>query len=399
MWKAIAFVLWPLPALLAALRRINDTQTKILATAFSALIGYRLAITDPRFDSYRYAENFLDLSALDWSSFTAWFRDNCFYTEACLEPALPFIGYAASRLTDGYHLPYATFGAIFGFFCISTLAAIKEHNNHYWTKLSYIALLCLYLLNPIQNINGLRFYIATWVFLIAIINLHFGHKKIGLLQLFCAPLFHYSFLGAGILAILLIPLRIPTPIAATLALVSYTVSTPAAWILSKISGGISLGITERGARYLNEDYVFSRDQLKATAFDSYAFLQEYSTLGLDVWIALLCAFLLITRRHREVTPTSQHFLRYSLLTFATFNTLRDVPSMTRFSIIGIMMAIISLINLIPHLTKTERVTIVALLALGTALTLPASLRLAAGIIDINTLLPSAMLLADRTSLL
>lgn len=114
-----------------------------------------------------------------------------------VDVARTFLSILVSRFTDnGYYL-IIVFGIIYGYFFSRNIWFVYERLRG--NKLRGIVILlitCLFLILPIWNINGFRFYTASQAFLYGLLPYLYDGEKRKLFWCFISPwLFHFAFLA------------------------------------------------------------------------------------------------------------------------------------------------------------------------------------------------------------
>ena len=183
------FVIWPFGSFLFALQNIKLKSSAFIVILFSMVFGYSFIFTDSSADSYRIAFLF---SIYDFSSFDTIVT---FYRAGGTVDVYRFLVYGIAKLfTNNPKVLFALCGLVFGLFMYLSLVLFnkekKERNG------TYIVLLSLFFfsLNALPNLNGFRFWTATWVFFYAAINLCIYNNKGWIIGVVITPLIHFSFL-------------------------------------------------------------------------------------------------------------------------------------------------------------------------------------------------------------
>lgn len=113
----------------------------------------------------------------------------------------PLLTYFVSRYTDNGHVLYAISAVVFGFFYSRNVWYVLERLTN--KPLGYIVILVtlFFLINPITNINGLRYYTAVHIFVYALIPYLYERDRSKLWWLFVVPFVHFSFLYVVLFAL------------------------------------------------------------------------------------------------------------------------------------------------------------------------------------------------------
>jgi hypothetical protein len=179
------FFVWPFFAAVAAFKNFRKSWAKNIFWAFCAFYGLTLVVD---FDSGRdivgYVEGYQRLHTTEAS-----FND---YVEEKKDPVIPLISIVLSRFTDSQPVLTLVYGILFGFFLSRNLWYVMERLEGKLLPVTIILLSCLFLINPIWNINGIRMWLAVHIFIYGLLPYLFEEKK-GLLIVSCASvLVHFS---------------------------------------------------------------------------------------------------------------------------------------------------------------------------------------------------------------
>lgn len=100
-----------------------------------------------------------------------------------------------SRFTENGYVLIVVYGIIFGYFISRNIAYVLSRLKGKLSFMTIIFLVILFLINPIWNINGFRFWTAAQVFLYGLLPYVFERRLKTLLWCAITPfVFHFSFL-------------------------------------------------------------------------------------------------------------------------------------------------------------------------------------------------------------
>lgn len=160
----ILFLIWPFTAFLASLKYIkNKWFSRVIFMAFFAVVGYSLNF-DPNSgtDSLAYANQFADVVKYNETITLAGRLEY-----GALDIYTDIIFRLAAMFTDSPKMLFAFFGAIYGFFVRESIALLYKFSDKRNLMSVIILLVILFFLNPHSNINGVRFWTATWAWFYA----------------------------------------------------------------------------------------------------------------------------------------------------------------------------------------------------------------------------------------
>jgi hypothetical protein len=184
----LLFIIFPFGAFFFSLRNLKLRSNGFIFVLFSALYGYSMNFQLDTADSYRLAlwfiqsdKSFEEIITLYQLGIVVDIYKNIVYT---------FVG----GFTNNPKVLFAVFGAVFGLFCYLSIRLLLNERIGKSNKFFIILLFVFFATNSLVNINGIRFWTATWVFFYSVVKyIVYGNKKwiIGLLII---PLIHFSFL-------------------------------------------------------------------------------------------------------------------------------------------------------------------------------------------------------------
>ena len=186
----IIFILWPFGGFLYSLIRPINRLTYLFFAIFFFLIGSSFYLQNELADSFRYAENYREFCENGMETMFFYY----FILLGQLD-IYTFLTYSiCSYISDNPRVLFGLYGAVFGIFVCHYYVLIKKdnwknNNLYYW-----IFIFIIYLLNPHTNINGVRFWTATWMFFSLLISCVMFNKKKNLFFICLTPLIHTSYI-------------------------------------------------------------------------------------------------------------------------------------------------------------------------------------------------------------
>ena len=102
------------------------------------------------------------------------------------------MSYLVGKVTNNYHFFFLALACVFAFFQLKCLRYFVKEKN-FTNSLICIILTCLFLWNNIYNINGARFWTASWVGIFCVFKIFYDKKLSYLLLAICTPMIHASF--------------------------------------------------------------------------------------------------------------------------------------------------------------------------------------------------------------
>lgn len=255
----------------------------------------------------------------------------------------PLMSYFVSRFTDNGHVLFALFAVVFGYFYSRNIWYILEKipNN----KLGYLTILVIlfFLVNPITNINGVRYNTAIHIFVYALLPFLLENDKSKIWWLMVVPFVHFSFLIVVIVAAIYIFL--PQNIRNTGRI--FQIFSLFVFIASLFINSLNLSSANSflGA-YSPEVY---EDRIDSYVSDTAAEKRSESKEELNWYVSassiikhwsysLLLIFLYgCFKRNPQVCNQYQNYYTFTLLYGAIANIMALVPSGGRFQLVAHML--------------------------------------------------------------
>ena len=197
------FLIWPFLSILIALYEYRQKWSKNVIWLFVAFFGYTFVISNDTMDANRYRDQFTEVSTTDNGTI---FEKNIYAEESANVDILkPLLDKVVSSFTTNYKILFMFYGLIFGYFFSRSLWLLLDRSYYKLTGISILLLLLFFVVNPIWNINGFRFWTAAQIFVYGILLYFLEGKKKGILFVLSSFLVHFSFLlPIGILLIYLL---------------------------------------------------------------------------------------------------------------------------------------------------------------------------------------------------
>jgi hypothetical protein len=199
------FLIWPFFAAIFAIRNYRAAWAKDLIWLFVAFFGFTLTIVatdaDEKSDANRYRDKFVEMAAtkVSFENVTSLFYDEESQVLDVLESLIIFV---VSRVTDNYHVLFAVFGLIFGYFYSRNIWYLIERVKGKMASDNIPIILTFAFIVGFWEINGFRFWTATHIFLYGALPYLFEGKKSKIGFIILAVLMHFSYiLPIGILGI------------------------------------------------------------------------------------------------------------------------------------------------------------------------------------------------------
>ncbi len=191
------FLIWPFGALLRSLRHFRAPEAKTIFWLFCVFFGFVFIYGDPYNelgnDSVRYAMNLIKIheNPLSWNEIIASFYN---LEEGVVDIYQPLVTWLVSLFTGDPRVLFMLFAVVFGFFYAQNLWMIFNTINKKVGLILFVFMMAYALINPIWNINGVRMWTATQLFLFGNLRYFLLNDKKGLIWSASSILVHFSFL-------------------------------------------------------------------------------------------------------------------------------------------------------------------------------------------------------------
>ena len=233
----------------------HKRESKYIIYFFLIFFGFTFVLGNEKLDSFHYAEYFRDISNLSLLDFKK-MLSNFLLSENSLDLAQPILSFLISRFSDNYHLLFGCIASIFGYFYLKSINILYIHYHNSKSQISLLFLLFFVLiLNPIFNINGYRFWIATWVFFYGGYVLITTKDKKYLFVCFLSMFFHFSFIFPNFILLVYLFLGNQNFYYYILFIVSFFISDIILQLFPSLISGFGVGIESKAGRYANSDQI------------------------------------------------------------------------------------------------------------------------------------------------
>ena len=333
--RLVLFLLvWPFLALLDALRNYRRPWAKNVVWLFSGFFGLVFVIAEgTTADSAKYAAYLEEMRGSDLS-FPMLF--GMFYAEGSryLDIAQPLLTFLVSRFTDDHRVLFGLLGFIFGYFYSRNIWFLVDRIPGRIKPYTIFLLVSFALVVGMWQINGIRFWVATHIFLFGTLAFLLEKKTWGPWVAFSAIFFHFAFLfPAGIFLVYLMAGN-----RLTLYFVLFVLSV-AFWeidigVFRDLHAYLPEILQDRTDSYLGEEYLEGRE-LRAESWNWY--IRIHGQVMKWVILVFMGYFFLLKKSLIRHSKELLNLLSFALL-YGTFVNLADtIPSMPRFMALSNML--------------------------------------------------------------
>lgn len=322
------FLIWPFLGLIYAALNFKLRQSKNIIWLFCGFFGYTFVISKETFDSAHYRDTLLRFNELNHSivDFIALLMAGQYNRGDYIQPLLTYI---VSRFTDDYRILFLIFGLIFGYFLSRNIEILLDFCTPKLKILAIPVLLLFIFLVPIWNINGVRFYVATQIFIYGVLMFYMKNKRKGLIISISSLLMHFSFVIPSLLLGLHLLLPKKMIIYISLLILSSLFISIDVENLIKLIPNIDGKLDSHLNAYTHIEYVENRLKEQQNT----AWFLKWNERGLQYLMILFVGIMLyyyqIVKKLKFESP-----LLFGILVFSFANIVSVIPSMGRFHTIS-----------------------------------------------------------------
>jgi hypothetical protein len=336
----IAFLIWPFFAFLVALGNLKNRVNLGIIYLFFILYGFTFVI-NPAMDGQRYASN---LKAAYYNSsgislLTSLYDENG--AVDLLEPTLVFL---VSRFTAQHNVLFALFACIFGYFYLKSIKLVHHQYAEKRNNNALIFFLFFPWIVPIFEINGFRFWTASWMFFFAAYKVVFEENRRFILLAVAVCFVHFSFAPVVLLLMLYQLLGNHRTIYFTASILTLFVSELDLQFMREIAASFDGSLSVKANRYLHEQYIELVSDLDRSA----AWFMKLYTPLLFYFVLGQLIFVYAKMKQVNVSKNFSNLFSFTclILSFSNISTL--VPSGARFRSVYMIFAIALLVYFYSH---------------------------------------------------
>jgi len=341
------FFIFPVLAGFNALKYFRAPWAKNIIWAFVVFYGFTIGISNEKSsedggtaDIFRYAEKISDFNKLELSIS----KIQTLYIENDDVDILNLtLAIGISRFTDSMQVMAAIYGFIFGFFFTRNMWYVLERISGKIQPALLILIAAFFLVNPIWNLGGFRFWTAAHIFIYGILPFLFEGKKGGLLVSVLSILVHFSFMLPVAVLLLYLILGNRTVIFFAFFLASIFVSEIKITAFNTfIEENTSEKFAKRTSGYRSEEAVEQfrqageEDEAEGPQISWHA---RYYVKALT-WSLMAFLFFLFFKRKvlQQLHPAFLNSLSFTLLFWGFANIMSSIPSGGRFLTVAALSA-------------------------------------------------------------
>lgn len=261
----ILFLISPILGLFDAFSNLKNRESIITLFLFCLCFGFCFSVGTERFegsgDGISMRIDFEEYKNLSTTQYLDIITEYFEFDTGVQDIYIITMAYLVGRFTDNYHFFFLALAFVFAYFQLKCLKYLTREAN-YNSSLICIILTCLFLWNNIFNINGARFWTASWIALYCVFKIFYDKQWGYLLLSLCLPMVHASFSVFPIIIVIAFllkkyrkPLVILFCISWAFSLVATDFNIPAF-----NSFDLPFAISKKIEAYTDQDYISSLTQ-------------------------------------------------------------------------------------------------------------------------------------------
>lgn len=191
-YAAVLFLIWPLLAVASAFNHYRSGWGKNILWAFVVFYGlvFSISTENSGSDIVRYVTEYQNLYHVEMTVSSA---ERYFEQSKEIDVARTLIAILLSRITDSQAILTMIYGLIFGFFFSRNMWFVLTRLKGKMKLITVLLFSCYFLIIPIWNMNGFRFWTAAHIFIYGLLPYFFEGKKKNIFYSASAVLVHFAF--------------------------------------------------------------------------------------------------------------------------------------------------------------------------------------------------------------
>lgn len=329
----ICVILFPFFSFLNAFRNMKSWYAYIVIGLFYLLFGLAFTPENEAADSYRYAEAFYTFANNPDKNYqdvlNTYFGESS-ATQAKVKDIYVYtIYYLAAKLGgSNIHILFFLFSIVFTFFSLKCLKYITSNPNYRNYTPMYILLFLFIFSNNIFNINGVRFWTASWVAVYLTLKVLIDKKYRYWIFFPLLPLIHASFILYIAFSIFSVIVRSRISLLCKLYIVSFFFGEIGLQVIEQIKEYMPFFIQKIIWSYTESEWAISKMDGSIDAKESFYArfffaIPRYYELGL---------LYLASRKYKQIKNKS--ILGFTLAFFSCVNVCAMIPSIGRYYLVG-----------------------------------------------------------------
>lgn len=334
--KVILFLLSPVISAIHSICHIQERASQILLYGWFLVFGCAFCALNEGADSFRWVETFQIEHNYTLAQYKNLINEYFTFDSNIKDIYATTVNFIVGGFTDNYHWTYLIYASVFGWFYLQSLKFFLRYEINR-KAVFYALLFILCFSNPIFNINGMRFWTASWIGVYVTLHFFIDKNWKVLPLLFLLPLIH----GSSSIWVIFIIISFLT--------IRFQKIWIALFIISSfVSALSSLDVVRNYSDLLPQfmqnqlwAYTESKDALERIARETQ--INGYWDIlnSLPKYFMLLMTYLLIlSRKQINSNVYNKRLLTIIISLSAITNFVSGVPSMNRFQLLCVPILVV-----------------------------------------------------------
>ena len=327
--KMILFLICPIIAFLYSLQDVKTRSSYLVFFLICILFGWMFVADFEAADSFRYKNEFLSFAVSP--DYNMKFALESYFSENSLDKDIyhKCLYWLAAKIGgNNYHFFFLLGAVVFSFFFLKSMKYVTDNPNFQQGFYCMVLLFLFAYSNPIFNINGIRFWTASWVGVYVLFKLVVDHNYWYFLLLVLLPTMHISmFLLWAVFALSWL-LRSHINGLIPLLFISFLISASSLLLVNYFQSFLPPVLYKLIWSYTQSSNALDRLNSEGVL---YAQVLNY----LPTLLLMLMTFLLIYNHKKIVSKKSREVFGFYLAFFTIINFLSAIPSVGRFTYLTI----------------------------------------------------------------
>jgi hypothetical protein len=192
----VFFIFSPVLGLIEAFNDLKSRNSRTVIFLFCLIFGLCFSVgtirTEGSADGISMRAEFEETKDMTTAQYVTYLKDYFEFDTGAQDIYIVTVSYLVGRVTDNYHFFFFVLAFIFAFFQLKCFKYFVSEKN-FTNSAICIILACLFLWNNIYNINGARFWTASWIGLYCVFKVFYDKKTLYLFLSLITPMIHASF--------------------------------------------------------------------------------------------------------------------------------------------------------------------------------------------------------------
>lgn len=334
--KILLFLVSPFLSFIYSLKRVNTKSSYIFFFLFAVLFGLGFTTSDGREvgstgDAAIYRQLFELYKYNDLNDLYDNFRETIsMENEKRRDIYLMVMIYISSLFSYDYHIFFMMLAIVMAFFMLKSMKFLTEEDSFNNTFICILILLFFIFSNGIVNINGCRFWTASWISIYSIFQIFRNNNIKYLLLVAITPLIHQSYWFLIIVLIIVLLTKSFNNVWKVLFFASFFISSFAIEFMTDISEYLPESLHFLIERYTTDEAIESMYRTNL-----YQRIRRTFNLMFNIYINYIVYLFIKNEKQILSCNKSKDIYRFLLIYMSLVNSVMLIPSLgVRYQIVS-----------------------------------------------------------------